>query len=216
MANKRAMAIAIERDDDKMTITIAPVETKTRVYYVDGYKCSRATASLCVQSYINWIVKGELPNAVIYLDERLADEFPALTNSPFKGEFKLVYTGGDGQPISSEPQIATPASVDMKPYHVEIVMYGDKKPLFDILVNNKLSNYKLFGKSPLRQKDVDAWLVKLYRMRKQYPNMAIEIPRVIAGWFDVFNINASRFLTELNVTLTEQPVTQNPAESAIA
>ncbi len=46
--------------------------------------------------------------------------------------------------------------------------------------------------------------------------MAIEIPRVIAGWFDVFNINASRFLAELNVTLTEQPVTQNPAESAIA
>lgn len=215
MARKKVMAIAIEREDDKMTITIAPVETKTRVYYVDGYKCSRATANLCVQSYINWIVNGELPNATIYLDERLADEFPALTNSPFKGEFKLVYTGGDGQPISSEPQIATPASVDMKPYHVEIVMYGDKKPLFDILVNGKCINGSISSRC-LVQKDVDAWLIEAYQMRKQYPNLTIEIPRVIAGWFDVFNINASRFLTELNVTLTEQPVTQNPAESAIA
>ena len=208
MANKKAMTIAIERDNDKMTITIAPVETKTRVYYVDGYKYSRATANLYVQTYINWIVNGELPNATIYLDERLVDDFPVLTNSPFKGEFKLVYTADDGQPISSEPQIATPASVDMKPYRVEIVMYGNKKPLFDILVNGNRNNSRC-----LVQKGVDDWLIKAYRMRKQYPNMTIEIPRVIAGWFDVFNINPSRFLDELNITLTEKTP---PVESAIA
>ena len=209
------MAIAIEREDDKMTITIAPVETKTRVYYVDGYKYSRATANLYVQSYINRIVNGELPNAVIYLDERLVDEFSALTNSPFKGEFKLVYTGDDGQPIASEPQIATGASIDLKPYHVEISMYGDKKPLFDIRVNGECINGSISSRC-LVQKDVDAWLIKAYQMRKQYPNMTVEIPRVVAWGLDVFNINPSRFLAELHVTLTEETTAHDLVESAIA
>ncbi|MBR6888695.1 MAG: hypothetical protein IKN16_09660 [Selenomonadaceae bacterium] len=215
MASKKAMAIAIERDEVKMTITIAPVGTKTRVYYVDGYKYSRATANIYVQDYINRIVGGESPNAAIYLDKRLADDFTVLTNSPFKGEFKLVYTGNDGQPISFEPQITTPASVDMKPYRVEIVMYGDKKPLFDILVNGKCINGSISSRS-LVQKDVDAWLIKAYQMRKQYPNMTVEIPRVVAWGLDVFNINPSRFLAELHVTLTEETTAHDLAESAIA
>lgn len=215
MASKKAMAIAIERDEVKMTITIAPVGTKTRVYYVDGYKYSRATANIYVQDYINRIVGGESPNAAIYLDKRLADDFTVLTNSPFKGEFKLVYTGNDGQPISFEPQITTPASVDMKPYRVEIVMYGDKKPLFDILVNGKCINGSISSRS-LVQKDVDAWLIKAYQMRKQYPNMTVEIPRVVACGLDVFNINPSRFLAELHVTLTEETTAHDLAESAIA
>lgn len=215
MASKKAMAIAIERDEVKMTITIAPVETKTRVYYVDGYKYSRATANIYVQDYINRIVGGESPNAAIYLDKRLADDFTVLTNSPFKGEFKLVYTGNDGQPISFEPQITTPASVDLKPYRVEIVMYGDKKPLFDILVNGKCINGSISSRS-LVQKDVDAWLIKAYQMRKQYPNMTIEIPRVVAAlYLDSLCCNP-RINRELNITLTEETTAHDLAESAIA
>lgn len=204
MASKKAMAIAIERDEVKMTITIAPVETKTRVYYVDGYKYSRATANIYVQDYINRIVGGESPNAAIYLDKRLADDFTVLTNSPFKGEFKLVYTGNDGQPISFEPQITTPASVDLKPYRVEIAMYGNKTALFDIFVNGDIANYKIFGKSPLTKKDVDAWLIKTYQMRKQYPNMTIEIPRVVAALYLDFLCCNPRVNSELNITLTEK------------
>ncbi|MBQ3442224.1 MAG: hypothetical protein IJG33_03150 [Selenomonadaceae bacterium] len=214
MASKKAMAIAIERDDEQMTITIAPVETKTRVYYVNGWKYKRATVDIYIQDYINRIV-DESSNATIYLDERLVDEFPALTNSPFKGEFKLVYTGDDGQPIASEPQIATGASIDLKPYHVEISMYGDKKPLFDIRVNGECINGSISSRC-LVQKDVDAWLIKAYQMRKQYPNMTVEIPRVVAWGLDVFNINPSRFLAELHVTLTEETTAHDLAESAIA
>lgn len=206
MTTKKAMAIAIERDDDKMTIALVPNKTKARgiSYYGDGWKYSKATAELLVQSYISR--EALVDGATVFLDKRLVDNFPIVTDSPFKGEFKLVYTDENGQPIKAAKLQEPPRTVTTTPYHVEIKMFGDKIPLFTVCINDSyLARNKKFN-TTFRAKELNEWIIALYQRRKEYANFTIEIPKVIAAlYLDIFSINPKRIIDELNVTLTEEP-----------
>lgn len=195
---ENAMAIAIDRDEKKMTIAITQDATKgkTKKYLVDGCKSSKAKVELVIQSYLREAIDT---GATVQIDKRLANEFVAIADTPYKGEFNLVYTDNNGQPVQvvSNAQGEFVGSVDPTHYHFEIKMYGNKIPLFDIFKNGRL----FIGS--LSQSRMNKWIINAYQMRKKYPNMTIEVPRVVAALhLDSLACNP-RIVRELNIALTE-------------
>lgn len=88
---------------------------------------------------------------------------------------------------------------DLTEYKVKISMFGNKTPMFSITVNGKPMNGNFRNWS---KKAVDAWVLKAYEEREQYPNMTIEVPRAVAALhLNSFACNP-RIVREMNVLLT--------------
>lgn len=88
---------------------------------------------------------------------------------------------------------------DLTEYKVKISMFGNKTPMFSITVNGKSMNGNFRNWS---KKAVDAWVLKAYEEREQYPNMTIEVPRAVAALhLNSFACNP-RIVREMNVLLT--------------
>ena len=194
--------IHIDHEDDKMTITLAHADEKRTVYVLNGWRRTKGTAELVIADYIYHAVDSGLP---LLIDERLADEFKAIiADSPYKGEFKLAYTDGSGRVVNFPEWEEPYPVVYATPYHVEIRMFGDKVPLFEILYNGHALRCTNRCGTTWRKKEVDDWIIKLYQTRKQYPNLSIEVPRIVAALFlDSLACNP-RIVRELNITLTEE------------
>ena len=196
------MIIAVERENEKMTVTVPTVGAteKKKSYFVDGAKASKDTTEIVIRSYVQYAIET---GATIEIDTRLANEFKAIAATPYKGEFALIYTDKDGKPVevAAEQKGMFANSVDTTPYHVEIKMYGDKTPIFEMLIDGRNRINKRGGYT-FRKSEVDEWIMKAYMQRKQYPNMTFEVPEVVAVLhLDSFATNP-RFIRELNVTLT--------------
>lgn len=187
--------IVINCDSDAIVIDFAPFKLKSRKIFVDGRLQTKDVANLVIASYVQLEIAGGYP--IIYINENLAGEFKSITDSPYTGEFQLVYTR-DSVPIKTFDVKARPTVdlVETTPHHVdfEIRMFGNKTPLFDIFANGKLI------KRSLRKSDAEKWLIRLYQQRHSYANLTVEIPRVVAALF--LDID-SRIVRKLNVTLTE-------------
>lgn len=203
---KKAMTIVIDREEDAMTISVAPPKGKGITFYETAYgKISKGVAKVMIQSYIWRDAVGD--GASVFVDEQLKGEISAISESPYLGEFKLFYVGKQGEQIPAVVP-AVSEGVDETQRHVRIVMYGDKTAMFDVFVNDELSNYKIFGKSRVAKKDIDNWIVSLYRNRRRYPNLTFEMPRLVAGWLDTLCCNP-RIIDGLHMTLTETPPNYN-------
>ena len=198
-----AREIRIVREDDKMTITLANADAKgTTRYFCEWCKVPKATLELLIADYIYRfaIVNG----SPVLIDERIADEFKAITETPYKGEFVLAYTDGSGRVVNFAEWKEPYPVVYATPYHVEIRMFGDKVPLFEILYNGHALRCTNRCGTTWRAKEVDAWLIRLYQRRKQYPNLSIKVPRIVACFLDSLAVNATRIIRELNITFTEE------------
>lgn len=195
------MKIVVERENEKMTIAALDLQETGKKFFVDGVKRSKATTELIIRSFAQMAIED---GSIIEIDARLANEFKAITDSPFKGEFAVVYTDADGKPVEVDDvqQDMFADSVDTTPYHIEIKMCGNKTPIFEILrdgqhlINGR--NGYTFSKSK-----VDEWIMQAYEERRQYPNMTIEVSREVATLhLDSFACNP-RIIRELNVILTD-------------
>lgn len=214
---KSPMIIAISREAEKMTISAGTGKAKTKKYFVDGEKMTRGQVEIIILSYVQSAIET---GATIEIDNRLANEFDAIANTPYKGEINLVYVDENGKPVKAddEKQGMFADSVDTTPYHAKIIMFGDKIPMFQVICNGRELNSKRGNGHSLSQKEVDEWIIKTYQQRKQYPNLIIEVPEVVATlYLDSFACNP-RFIRELNVTLTkleEKAADVDPSEYAI-
>ena len=100
-----------------------------------------------------------------------------------------------------ETQKTDTAGIDVKPYAVQIKMFGNKVPMFSITANGQAVANKRRTIN-WRKKEVDEWVLKAYEMRSQYPNMTIEVQEEVAVLhLDSFACNP-HIVRELNVTLT--------------
>jgi len=212
---KSPMIIAISREAEKMTISAGTGKAKVKKYFVDGEKMTRGQTEIVIRSYVQSAIET---GATIEIDSRLANEFDAIAKTPYKGEFTLIHVDENGKPVKvdDEKQGMFADSVDATPYHAKIIMFGDKVPMFQVICNGRELNSKRGGRS-FSQKEVDEWIIKTYQQRKQYPNLIIEVPEVVATlYLDSFACNP-RFIRELNVMLTkleEKAADVDPSEYA--
>lgn len=208
MKRKKAVVtrdILVVCEDDAMTITLANSGAKPTRYYLNDCKCTKGNCEVVIMTYLERIMRGELPTATVLVDERLANEFEALANSPYLGEFKLVYTDKDGRYLRSAALAASKehyTNVDTTVYHVEITMFGDKTAFFQIRINDYFARNKNFSES-FRTKEANEWLIRLYQRRHLYKNFSIKISRYAATQIDFLAVNSRRIFDELNITLTE-------------
>lgn len=206
--------ISVVCEDDAMTIKLDNPDAKTTRYYLESGKCTKSNCEVVIMTYLERIMRGELPNATVFVDERLANEFEAITNSPYLGEFKLVYTDKNGRPLRSAALAALKehyTKVDTTPYHIEIKMFGDKTAFFQIRINDYFAHNRNFN-TVFRTKEANEFFIRLYQRRHLYANLSITIPRYAACWLDFLAVNSRRVFDELNITLTED----TPKEQILA